>query len=210
MFAQCVHKAVEGETCVERSVWTLFRAFFGGDAAVPIEKKLVIRHLLGFEEFHGRLQGVTVLLRAVRLKAEQLEEVQLPGTDHEELEVLENHLQAIDAAPRQEAFSEACEVPEHGAGLPSVGVEFSVVEVRGGELSIDMGDEAPRAVVEGFAGDVHVVGVEHTVNEARGHPAGDGFGFGFGDTLEQSFDERAVFEVGKLWVEMACAVVGEK
>ena len=49
-------------------------------------------------------------------------------------------------------------------------VERFLVEIGGGEGGIEHRQETPRAVVEALAGDVHVVGVEHAVDEACRHP----------------------------------------
>ena len=44
-----------------------------------------------------------------------------------------------------------------------------MVEIGGGEASIPGRGKAPGAVIEAFAGDVDIVGVEHAVDEAGGH-----------------------------------------
>ena len=48
-----------------------------------------------------------------------------------------------------------------------------MVEIGGGEVGIVVRQEAPGAVVEALAVDVHVVGVQHPVHEPGRHPAGD-------------------------------------
>ena len=44
-----------------------------------------------------------------------------------------------------------------------------MIEIGGGEAGIPGRGKAPGAVIEAFAGDVYIVGVEHAVHEAGGH-----------------------------------------
>ena len=81
----------------------------------------------------------------------------------------------------QQALCQAREVPQDGFGLAAVGVETSVVEIRRGEARVECGKKAVGAVVEALSRDVHVVGIEHAVNEARDHPAGGELGAAFDD-----------------------------
>ena len=73
-------------------------------------------------------------------------------------------------AERDQALAEAGEVPVQRLRLAGEGVEAGLVEIGGGEAGIEAVEEAPGAVVEALAGDVHVVGVEHAVHEAGGEP----------------------------------------
>ena len=70
-------------------------------------------------------------------------------------------------------------------GLAAEGVESVMVEIGGGELRIPVGREAPRAIVEAFAGDVDIVAVEHAVDEARGEIGSGECGRCIADEIEE-------------------------
>ncbi len=72
----------------------------------------------------------------------------------------------------RERPAQLVEVPQHRLRLAAEGVEAVLVEIGGGEARIVARQEAVRPVVEAFARHVHVVGIEHAVDEAGGHPAG--------------------------------------
>ena len=77
---------------------------------------------------------------------------------------------ALARGQRDQALAEAGEVPVQRLRLAGEGVEAGLVEIGGGEAGVEAVEEAPGAVVEALAGDVHVVGVEHAVHEAGGEP----------------------------------------
>ena len=61
-----------------------------------------------------------------------------------------------------------------------------MIEIGGDEVGIVFRQEAIGAVVETLAGHVHVVGVEHPVDEARRHPSGREAGAALDDGAQQS------------------------
>lgn len=74
---------------------------------------------------------------------------------------------------RDEGFCEACEVPAGDGSLLVVGVAAVVVDGAEGGFGVEGVDEGAGAVVDGFAGEGHVVGVHDAVDEADGEPLGD-------------------------------------
>ena len=64
------------------------------------------------------------------------------------------------------------EVPIDALRLAAERIKARLVEIRGDELRVVCGQEAIGPVVETLARDVHVVRVEHPMNEPRDHPAG--------------------------------------
>src|SRR5438270_6347165 len=84
-----------------------------------------------------------------------------------------------------EASGELREVPVDRLGLPAEGVQAVMVEIGCSEVRIPMRREAPRAVIEAFAGDIDVVAVEHAVDEAGGEVRGGEARCGLADEVEQ-------------------------
>src|SRR3546814_9385931 len=54
-------------------------------------------------------------------------------------------------------------------GLPPESIKSRLVEVSGGKAWFPSGREAPRTIIEAFAGHVDIVAVEHDMNKARRH-----------------------------------------
>src|SRR3546814_17004425 len=54
-------------------------------------------------------------------------------------------------------------------GLPPESIKSRLVEVSGGKAWFPSGREAPRTIIEAFAGHVDIVAVEHAMNKARRH-----------------------------------------
>src|SRR5206468_10129724 len=108
-----------------------------------------------------------------------------------------------------ETSGELREVPVDCLGLPAEGVQAIMVEISCGEVRVPMRREAPRAVIEAFAGDIDVVAVEHAMDEAGGE-VGCGERRGCAaDEVEQP--ERVLSVVGArlFGIKMFKAVAGE-
>jgi hypothetical protein len=80
--------------------------------------------------------------------------------------------QRLGLAHGGERAGQLAQVPEHRLWLAPEAVESGAVKIGGHEIGIVARQEAIGPVVEAFAGDVHVVGVEHPMHEAGRHPAG--------------------------------------
>src|SRR5690606_10071997 len=61
--------------------------------------------------------------------------------------------------------------PRDSFRLAAERIEPGFVEIGGGEGGVAHWNEPPGAVIEAFAADVQIVGVEHAMNEPRRHPA---------------------------------------
>ena len=107
----------------------------------------------------------------------------------------------------QQRLGEAGEVPLRDHRLVAVGVAAAGVDraVDGGR--VEGVHERARPVVDGLAGDRHVVGVHHAVDEADQHPLRDQRRLGGDDRLEER--EVRVLGVGGLGVVPGDRVVGE-
>ena len=68
-------------------------------------------------------------------------------------------------------------------------------------------EEGAGAVVDGFAGHRHIVGVHHAVNEAELHPSGDQFGLRGDDLLIER--NIRVLRLGSLGIVPGNDMVGE-
>ena len=92
-------------------------------------------------------------------------------------------------------------VPVQRLGLAAKGVKARVIEIGGGKARIPGRQPAPRAVVETFAGDVHVIGVEHPVDKACHHVAGRQIGHAFDHLMHQLHSRfippRRIFRRGR-------------
>lgn len=86
---------------------------------------------------------------------------------------------------RQQAFRQPCNVPLGDARLIVEGVAPLCVD--GGEhlVRIVFVKEGAWTEVYRLAGDRHIVGIHHAVDEAYHHPAGDEFALPLGDALQQ-------------------------
>ena len=73
---------------------------------------------------------------------------------------------------RQQRLGEPGEVPLGDDGLVAVGVAAAVVDRAEHRGRVEGLHEGARSVVDGLAGDRHVVGVHHPVDEADEHPPG--------------------------------------
>ena len=87
---------------------------------------------------------------------------------------------------RHQAFGQARQVPQQRRRLAAEGVQPALVEIGGDEVRVVGRQEPLRAVVEALAGDVHVVGVEHAVDEAGRHPLRPHAGDAGARALEES------------------------
>ena len=102
--------------------------------------------------------------------------------------------------------------------LQSAASELSLLEEaarEAGALARTLGEigdrrEPPWAVVEVFAGDVHIVGVENAVNEARRHPLAGEPGGAIGDALEKTHGLFRRRETGEIRVEMEDAIIDKR
>ncbi len=86
---------------------------------------------------------------------------------------------------RQEGLGEAGEVPLRDDRLLTEGVAPGGVDRAEDRRGVEGVDEGAGAVVDGLAGDGHVVGVHHAVHEADQHPARHELGLGGHDRLEE-------------------------
>ena len=87
---------------------------------------------------------------------------------------------------QREAASELRQIPLDRLGLATEGIKSGMIEIGCGERRVPVGREPPWAIVEALAADRDIVGVQHTVDEARrkigcGKPGGR-----IGYALEQS------------------------
>ena len=78
-------------------------------------------------------------------------------------------------------------VPVDRGGLASECVKAGMVEIGGGKGRIPLRQPAPGAIVETLARNVHVVGIEHAVDETCGHVAGRHAGEPLDDLMKQDY-----------------------
>ena len=89
----------------------------------------------------------------------------------------------------------------------SVGVAFVAVDGAEGGVGVVVVHEGAGAVVDGFAGEGHVIGIEDAVDEADVHPAGDEGGLAFDGGVEEGEGWGVGFgEIGVVALE---GVIGE-
>ena len=86
---------------------------------------------------------------------------------------------------RQQCFGETSEVPARDRRLVAVGVAALVIDAAEDGFGVIRFHEGAGAVVDGFAGERHVVGVHHAVDEAGVEPLGDQPGLAFGHGAQQ-------------------------
>ena len=100
-------------------------------------------------------------------------------------ETVQGLRQRLDLGDQLQATGQLRQVPEHSLRLSGEGVKPALVEVGGGEARLVERQEAPGAIVEAFARDVQIVGVQDAVHETRGDPSGGKASRGLDDRLEQ-------------------------
>ena len=54
-------------------------------------------------------------------------------------------------------------------GLSAECVKTGFIEISGGELRVPIFGEAPWAIIEAFAGDIDIVGIQHAMDKASDH-----------------------------------------
>ena len=108
----------------------------------------------------------------------------------------------------EQGFGEAGEIPRGDGGLLAEGVATVAVdgaEDGGGVVAVD---EGARAVINGLAGERHVVGIHHAVDEADAHPLGDERGLAL-DGFHQKRGDR-LLGLRALGEVSAQGVIGEE
>ena len=87
---------------------------------------------------------------------------------------------------REKSFGEAGEVPLGDAGLVLISVAALLIDVAEFPGGIKVVHESAGTVVNGFAGEAHVVGVHDSVDEAHAHPLRNEFRLAGDDLLKKS------------------------
>lgn len=87
---------------------------------------------------------------------------------------------------REEGFGKTSHVPLGDAGLLSVSVAPLAINRAEGGIGMEMIHESAGTIVDGFAGESDIVGVEDAVDEANVHPASNQTGLTFDDGGKQS------------------------
>ena len=95
----------------------------------------------------------------------------------------------------EKGFGKAGEVPLCDTGLVVVGVSALLIDGAKFFLGIKVVHEGAGSVVDGLAGEAHVVGVHDAVDEANTHPLGDEIGLAGDDVAEKV---EGVFCVGEV------------
>ena len=136
-----------------------------------------------------------------------------PGVGVEIGEAAERGLRELDAAlggvgeQRQQRLGEADEVPVRDLRLVAVGVAALRIDRAEHGRRVEVVHERARAVVDGLAGDGHIVGVHHAVDKADVHPLRDERGLRGDHRVEER--EVRVLRVGGVGVVARDGVVGE-
>ena len=163
-------------------------------SAMPIEEGLLERSPRAvprlLQKGPQRPRQAAVLLPSGRGEAEPAQHGRRERRMQGRLESAEGGFQVSLRRERQQAFGEARQVPQERVRLTSEGVKAGLVEIGGREGGIEHRQEAPGPVIEALAGDVDVVGVEHPVHEAGGHPIGAHPGDPAADLLEEGDGPR--------------------
>ncbi len=92
---------------------------------------------------------------------------------------------AVVVDQRQQGLGQAGQVPQRDGRLVAVGVATAVVDRAEHRRRVERLHEGTRPVVDRLAGDRHVVGVHHAVDEPDQHPPGDQVGLGVGHRSQQ-------------------------
>src|SRR3546814_12252023 len=70
-------------------------------------------------------------------------------------------------AQQPQRYRKLSRIPMYRFGLPSESIKSRLVEVSGGKAWFPSGREAPRTIIEDFAGHVDIVAVEHALNKVQ-------------------------------------------
>ena len=83
---------------------------------------------------------------------------------------LEPFLHHLPGEQQGEGLLQHLQILPTNCRLTTVGIQTGLVEIGRSEGRIPTVEEGKRPVVEAFANQRHVVGVEHPMDEARRHP----------------------------------------
>lgn len=138
-------------------------------AAPPIEKEAVDFHTAFIKRGDDRLSERRILFRIDRQNAEPFDQRTIEGAAEEVRIGFKFGHEDLGFRQRAEGDRELDDIPVNCLGLPCEGVKPRVVEIGGGETRLPLGGETPGAVIEALPGDVDIVAVEHSMDEACGH-----------------------------------------
>ena len=153
-------------------------------AAVPEEEGIGLRLPLAHRRLARRDQ-LRVCFQPARLYPQPPAPAPCDVCHVERPETLErgDQRRAVSQQPQRDGKLPA--IPVQRLGLATKGIEACVIEIGGGKARLPGRQPAPRAIVEAFAGDVHVVGIEHAVDEACHHIACCKIGHALDDVVHQ-------------------------
>jgi len=107
----------------------------------------------------------------------------------------------------QERLGKPGEVPFGNERLVGVGVASALVDGAVDSAGVKSVQERTRSVVDGLAGDGHVVGIHHAVDEAHQHPLRHQGRLGCDDRVEER--EIRPFGVRRVRVMAADGMIGQ-